>query len=99
VKLVFASQALDDIEVASRWWRANRPAAPDLFDRELLAVLALLQSAPLGGAPLRSPRLPGARRVPLPRTRYLLYYRVLETPDTVRVLRLWHASRGTTPSG
>jgi plasmid stabilization system protein ParE len=98
VKLVFAPQALDDIEVASRWWHSNRPAAPELLDRELLAVLALLQSAPLSGALLRSERLPGVRRVPLPRARYLLYYRSIEEADTVRVLRLWHASRGTTPS-
>lgn len=98
MRLVFAPQALDDIEVASRWWRSNRPAAPRLLERELLAVLTLLQSAPLSGAPLRSHRLPGVRRASLPRTRYLLYYRVLETPDNLRVLRLWHASRGMAPT-
>jgi hypothetical protein len=72
VKLVIAPQALSDIEVAARWWRINRPAAPELFERELLAALDFIRTVPLGGAPLRAPRPIGVRRTALPMTRYLL---------------------------
>jgi len=97
VKLVISPQAADDIEVAMRWWAANRPSAPDLLEREWLRALEFVSTAPSGcaGLGLRSPKLRNVRRVPLPKTRYLLYYRVMETE--VRVLRLWHASRGVLP--
>jgi plasmid stabilization system protein ParE len=49
------------------------------------------------GARLVAARIAGVRRVALPRTRYLLYYRYLEADREVRVLRLWHASRGSKP--
>lgn len=95
MKLVISPQAADDIEVAMRWWAANRPAAPDLLEREWLRALEFVSSASSGGAPLNSPKLPNVRRVPLPKTRYLPYYRVMDSE--VRVLRLWHASRGALP--
>ena len=93
MKLVVAPQAAADIETAERWWRANRPAAPTLFQMELIEALELVAQHPLAGAALRSGGPAGVRRVPLGRTRYLLYYRVLEPEQTIRVLRLWHASR------
>jgi len=31
VKLVASPQAVEDIDVAARWWAANRPAAPALL--------------------------------------------------------------------
>ena len=95
MKLVISPQAADDIEVAMRWWAANRPAVPDLLQRECLRALEFVSSAPSGGAALKSPKLRNVRRVPLPKTRYLLYYRVMESE--VRILRLWHASRGVLP--
>ena len=97
MKLVISPQAAEDIDAATRWWIANRPAAPDLFERELLQSLEFIATTPMAGAALLSGRGPGARRVPLPRTRYLLYYRVLEAEGEVRVLRLWHATRGAKP--
>jgi plasmid stabilization system protein ParE len=93
VKLVVSPQAADDIEVAVRWWVANRPAAPDLLEREILACLEFISSSPLGGAAMASRRMIGVRRIALVRSRYLLYYRVCEEDSAVRVLRLWHASR------
>lgn len=93
MKLVVAPQAAEDIETAARWWRANRPAAPRRFEAELAQALELVAGLPMAGARLRRGGPPGVRRLPLGRTRYLLYYRVLDDEDTVRVLRLWHASR------
>jgi hypothetical protein len=35
LSLVVSSEADAQIEVIDSWWRANRPAAPDLFSQEL----------------------------------------------------------------
>lgn len=91
MKLVVSPQAAQDIEVAMRWWVANRPAAPALLENELIEALHFIVETPHAGAPLRRGGPPGVRRVPLPRARYLLHYRVLE--NEVRVLKLWHMSR------
>jgi plasmid stabilization system protein ParE len=98
VKLIISPQATSDIDVAVRWWRANRPRAPELLDRELREVFEFIIRTPHAGIPMRSGQPRNVRRVPLPRTRYLLYYRVIEAEQgTVRVLRVWHVSRGSKP--
>ncbi len=97
MKLVVSPQASSDIEVAVRWWLANRPKAPGLLEEELRLAFDFISHTPQGGIPGASGRPAGVRRVPLPRSRYLLYYRVLEAEGTVRVLRLWHASRRRPP--
>lgn len=93
MKLVFAPQAAAEIETASRWWAANRPAAPRLLEAELATALALITATPSAGAPMRSQQHGAIRRILLPRCRYLLYYRVAESNLELRVLRFWHASR------
>lgn len=93
MKLVVARQAASDIEVALRWWLANRPKAPELLEQELKLAFEFLERTPQAGIPMLNGRLADVRRVPLPRSRYLVYYRLLETKGEVRVLRLWHASR------
>jgi plasmid stabilization system protein ParE len=97
VKLAISPQAAADMEAAATWWYANRPAAPLLFERELRQALELISATPNAGSPLRSLKLAGVRRVPLPRTRYLIYYRTFEDRHEVRVLRLWHVSRRGRP--
>ena len=95
MKVEFADPAREQVRVASAWWRKNRRAAPTLFDDELAAVVALLESGPLltrvfdevGGKVVRKARLP--------RTRYAVYYTVGE--DLVTVHAVWHAARGSGP--
>jgi hypothetical protein len=41
-----ASSAMADIQKISRWWVKHRPASPRLFDRELDAILDLLELQP-----------------------------------------------------
>ena len=95
MKIVVAPQAVTDIEVAMRWWLSNRPKAPEPLQEELRGALAFISETPHAGIPMASGKPSTVRRVPLPRSRYLLYYRVLT--DTVRVLRLWHMSRLAPP--
>lgn len=44
------------------WWRANRPASPNLFDEELAAAFALLASAPTAVRRYLARSIPGLRR-------------------------------------
>jgi plasmid stabilization system protein ParE len=94
--VVVTRRASHEIEEAGAWWRANRPAAPDLFLTELSRALQLVAASPEIGALATNSSLRGVRRVLLSRIRYHLYYRV--ESDTVEVLALWHASRRSGPS-
>ncbi len=93
--LKFAPQVLNDIRAADAWWRANRPAAPELLRVELRQAFRVLADSPLAGAPALDGKASGIRRLYLRMTRYFLYYSAHE--GDVEVLRLWHASRGTRP--
>src|SRR3954469_18427096 len=97
MQLKISKRALRDISVAASWWRANRPAAPELFEIELERALALLEVQPLLAQIALDPRMRGVRRIVLQGSRYLLYYRVREEQGSIEVLRLWHANRGDRP--
>lgn len=58
----------------------------------MLAAVALV---PTLGAPAKSERAIGVRRVRLRKTRYHVYYRLRE--ETLEVLAVWHAARGSDP--
>ena len=86
-------RARRDIAAAVTWWRANRPAAIERLEEELVRGLRQLQELPYSAPKARDPRLSGFRRLPLLETRYWLYYRVNDEKQRVEVLRLWHMSR------
>jgi plasmid stabilization system protein ParE len=77
------------------WWRANRPAAPDLFLDELNASFDIISRAPLIGRIYRRAPVAGTRRILLAATRYHVYY--VPQVDEVKVLAIWHAQRGVGP--
>jgi plasmid stabilization system protein ParE len=84
------------IRAVDEWWRANRPAAPDLFTEELANCFVLLAQAPRIGKPYRRhPAIRGLHRVLLRATRYHVYYVI--RPDAVAVLAVWHSQRGQSP--
>jgi plasmid stabilization system protein ParE len=95
LRVEFTGPARDQVRAASAWWFENRPRAPTLFDDELAAAVALLESGPLlaqvwgqiDGHPVRKARLPGSR--------YALYFTV--QGDLVTVHAVWHGARGTAP--
>jgi plasmid stabilization system protein ParE len=93
--VVFQRRAVAEIDVIDEWWRNNRPSAPDLFMIELERMTAAIALMPTLGARARNERLDGVRRVLLSRTRYHVYYRA--RGDTLEVLAVWHAVRGTGP--
>jgi plasmid stabilization system protein ParE len=94
----FHPRAVEDAAAIDGWWKRNRPAAPDLFERELEEVVGLLLDAPTLGS-LADPEdhdFPNVRRALMRRTRYHIYYRVSDA--TLEVLAIWHASRGEGPT-
>jgi plasmid stabilization system protein ParE len=95
LEVVFQRRATREVEEIDTWWRANRPAAPDLFVLELRATLSIAVAAPTLGAPARDVALRGVRRLLLKRSRYHVYYRV--AGQALQVLAVWHAVRGTGP--
>lgn len=95
MRLWLSPRASQDMERAIVWWRTNRDAAPGLLEEEIQEAKRRLLAAPHGGV-----RVPGegdTRRVLLPRTRYWLFYEVDEAQQRVRILRMWHVSRGQSP--
>jgi plasmid stabilization system protein ParE len=96
VKLEPAPRFIREAERCARWWRENRPAARFLFDEELRAVLEQIRTAPGLGSVYVAMKGREHRRVLMPRTRHHVYYRVV-TPDLVRLVSVWGATRGRGP--
>ncbi|MFO0585003.1 MAG: type II toxin-antitoxin system RelE/ParE family toxin [Anaeromyxobacter sp.] len=83
-------RALGEAERARDWWRAFRPAAPDLFEIELAEVLRRISAFPGAGSPYsRDESGLVIRRVLLPGTLNHVYYAV-ENGEVV-VLSIWGA--------
>jgi len=90
--IVWRPRALRQAVEAQRGWLANRTAAPLLLRDELARVGALLSENPSIGVQVCGR---DARRVVLPRTAYVLFYRVRPRAHRIEVLALVHGSRGT----
>lgn len=94
-RVEFAAAASAQVEAAAAWWRANRGAAPSLFEDELAFAIDLLSSMP----PLTEvwAVLDGreVRKLRLPRTRHALFFTI--EGDLVVVHALWHGARGEGP--
>jgi plasmid stabilization system protein ParE len=77
------------------WWRENRAAAPDLFDRELDAAVEILRHS-AGAFPVyRTEGRAEVRRLLLPRSRYAVYFSIEE--HHVLFVAVWHTARGSGP--
>jgi plasmid stabilization system protein ParE len=93
----FTPRALAEARRVRRWWRQHRPAAAEVFDRELNAAVALIQSSPtIGGVyPTASDLGIEIRRLLMARTENHLYYTLHE--DALVILSIWGAPRERGP--
>ena len=87
--------ATGQAEAAATWWRANRLAAPALFDDELAYALDLLARMPPPTQVWDEVEGKPVRKVRLPRTGHALYFTIED--DLVTVHALWHCARGSGP--
>jgi plasmid stabilization system protein ParE len=96
-QVLFTPRSEAQVLEAAQWWRANRPAATELFDEELDTSLRLLAALPELGRRYPHSRVPGVRRLLMPRTRYHIYYVHDVDGEVLIVLALWSAVRGRGP--
>ena len=86
MRVRFTPLALGQVERRKRWWRDNRPKAPNLFDYELAQALEQLdnsrESFPVFTE--RSGRV--IRRCLMPKTRCHIYFEVLSSDVLVHAL-------------
>lgn len=92
LSIVWRPRARRQLIEAQRWWVENRLAAPLLLREELASVGALLSEHPSAGVQVRGR---DARRAVLPRTGYVLFYRVRPRAQRIEVIALVHGRRET----
>ena len=90
MKVVVAPVAAAQLLARKRWWRANRPKAPERFDHELDAMLAKIADRP-ESFPVFSARSERTiRRCLLVSTRCHLYFEIIPAANEVWIV----AARG-----
>lgn len=94
-RVELALAAMEQTSTAASWWRANRPAASNLFDVELADALDLLATMPTVAQIWGDAHGTTVRRIRMPRTRHALYFTI--DGDLVTVHALWHGARGSGP--
>jgi plasmid stabilization system protein ParE len=97
VKARFAGPARRQAQGIDRWWRANRPSAPDLFARELAEAKARIETTPDAGTLFTDRHGVPIRRVLLPRTSHYVYYEVDREADVATIVAVWGTPRGRPP--
>ena len=97
MKVRFSPRARRRAATVNKWWLANRPDVPDLFDRELAEVTKNLAATPTLGTIYGTIRGKLVLRLLLPRTEPHLYYSVDKGTGVVGVITVWGARRGRPP--
>ena len=88
MRLKWLPTALRNLDTEASYIAADEPAAACLVVQRVLAAVSLLAEQPGQGRP---GRVPGTRELLVPKTHYIVPYRV--RGDTVEVLRVFHTSR------
>ena len=97
MKLHLGKRLLRQVEIKESWWAENRPAAPELFARELRDMLAYILATPNGGIGWPTPGRPALRRILMPRTQNHIFFVVDEKRQTIDVVAIWGAARERSP--
>lgn len=97
LRFVVAPAAKRQISAVVNWWRANRPAAPFLFEEELASARRVLEETPDIGSLAQQSEIAGVRQFLLPKTRYHVYYLVDSSREKLSILAIWSAVRGEGP--
>jgi plasmid stabilization system protein ParE len=102
----FSRVASAQVETIESWWWENRPAAREMFRREIEAAVRFLETSPLIGKSYAEAPVPGVRRMLIGRSRYQVYGRCLvqrgyHPGGVVRRTRQWPTplATATQPAG
>jgi toxin ParE1/3/4 len=88
VRVRWLRTALRNLDDEAAYIAIDDPVAAGMVVRRVLAAVAMLAAHPALGRP---GRVPGTRELVVPKTRYLVPYRV--RGDVVEVLRVFHTAR------
>ncbi len=88
MKIRWLRTALRNLDEEAAYIAATDPGAARLVVARVLEAVAALAGQPAIGRP---GRIPGTRELVVPRTRYLIPYRI--RADQVEILRVFHTSR------
>ena len=88
MRLRWLRQALRNLDEEAAYIATDDPAAAQLVVERVLRAVAMMADQPALGRP---GRVPGTRELVVPRTRYLVPYRV--RGSAVEILRVFHTSR------
>lgn len=93
MRVIVTPRAQRQLSAALQWWLEHREKAPEAFSEDTARAFSAIAEQPLLGEGVPGTR--GVRRFFLRRIGYFIYYRVVG--ETIQVLALWHASRGSRP--
>ena len=93
----FSRTADAQVETIESWWRENRPAARDMFGRDVEAAVRVLETSPLIGKAYPQAPVPEVRRLLIGRSRYHVYWEGDGASAAVTIIAVWYAGRGSGP--
>jgi len=82
--------ALQNLDQEAEYIAKDDPQAAQLMVRKIYHTISLLRDNPSFGHP---GRLPGTRELVVPKTRYIVPYRVRPRLKRIEILRVFHTSR------
>jgi len=88
-----AARAAD--RIAARW--REHADDPDVFARELLETIELLETTRSPGSPFPTTKRPALKRMLLRKSRCHLYFEVDEPKQMIRILHVWDGRRERPP--
>ena len=88
MRVKWLRKALANLDAEASYIATEDPAAARLVVARVLTAVGRLTEQPSLGRP---GRVPGTRELVVPKTRYIVPYRVRR--ETVEILRVFHASR------
>jgi len=97
MQVLVTPEAASHLEARKSWWRANRPATADLFDREFLEAVALIAERPALFPVTVTVEGREIRRILMEKTSCHLYYEIDETAGAVKIVSAWGAAQGKFP--
>ncbi len=90
-------KAEEQLAVIEVWWRQHRRAHPELVAEEMDEATRTLAAFPEAGVEHRARGRGAMRKMLLPRSQYLVFYKVNINEGVVEIFAVWHASRGKGP--